>query len=78
MEILLSSGKTITVDDESYTSTDDYSGQVTHIFTSKKTGTLYTVKDENVTAFGERWTADRLNRLIEDREERIAHDPMFG
>ena len=78
MEILLSNGKTLVIDDESYTMVDDYSGAITHVFTSKKTGTIYTVKDENVTAFGEKWSADRLKRLIGSEEERIAHDPMFG
>lgn len=78
LEILLSNGKTIVVDDESYSTVDDYSGAVTHIFTSKKMGTIYTVNDENVVAFGEKWTADRLERLVGSEEERIAHDPMFG
>lgn len=80
LEILLSNGKSIVVDEDAYTITDDYSGAVTHIFTSKKTTTLYTVKDENVTAFGEKWTADRMNRLVGKAggDIPVLHDCMFG
>lgn len=78
MEILLKAGKTLKVDDESYTMVDEYSGTQTHIFTSKESGTIYTIKDDDIAGFGEKWTADRLARLIGSEEERIAHDPMFG
>jgi len=78
MEILLKMGKTIVVDDESYTMVDDYSGVVTHIFTSKKTGTIYTIKDEDIAGFGEKWTGDRLDRLIESTDDHVVDDCMFG
>jgi len=78
MEILLKAGKTIVADDESYMMIDGYSGVVTHIFTSKKTGTIYTIKDEDIAGFGEKWTADRLDRLIESGDDRVVDDCMFG
>lgn len=78
MEILLKAGKTLVVDDESYTMVDDYSGVTTHVFTSKKTGTIYTIKDEDIAGFGEKWADGRLERLIGSEDERTAHDCMFG
>ena len=59
MEILLKAGKTLKVDDESYTMMDEYSGIQTHVFTSKETRTIYTIKDEDIAGFGEKWLADR-------------------
>ena len=77
MEILLKAGKTLKVDDESYTMMDDYSGVLTHVFTSKETGTIYTIKDEDIAGFGEKWTADRLERLIGSEKAQIVDDCMF-
>jgi len=78
MEILLKAEKTIVADDESYTMVDGYSGVVTHIFTSKKTGTIYTIKDEDIAGFGEKLTAFRLNRLIGSGDDHVVDDCMFG
>ena len=77
MEVLLKAGKTLKVDDESYTMVDDYSGVLTHVFTSKDTGTIYTIKDEDIAGFGEKWTADRLERLIGSEKAKTVDDCMF-
>lgn len=78
MEVLLVSGKSIEVDDASYVKTDLYSGETTHIFTSKKTGTIYTVKDTNIIAFGEKLTAETLDRIttVADDDDAV-EDLMF-
>jgi len=60
MRVGLASGTILEVDDDSYVLSDDLSGTLTRIFTSKSAGRMFTIKDENIEYLEEKWTADRL------------------
>jgi hypothetical protein len=81
MKIHLKSGKSFTCEDVSYTETNQFSGELIHIFISLSDRVKYTVKDEDIEFFESELDDEDIEELAsygECDDEHGCIDSSFG